>query len=112
MILLLEIACKCTVSIQFLSLLFYRIDNNGVIKVADFGLTEEIYTKNYFNQFKESNSSVKLPAKWMAIESFHDGVFSEKSDVVSIAIQNCDSKFSFSCTVVFWCIVLGSVQCW
>ena len=95
-----------------MSLLFYRIDNNGVIKVADFGLTEEIYTKNYFNQFKESNSSVKLPAKWMAIESFHDGVFSEKSDVVSIAIQNCDSKFSFSCTVVFWCIVLGSVQCW
>ena len=66
-------------------LCFRRIDNNGVIKVADFGLSEEIYTKNYFNQFKDTNESgsVKLPVKWMAIESLHDGIFSEKSDVVS-----------------------------
>ena len=40
------------------------------------------YTKNYFNQFKESES-VKLPVKWMALESLHYGIFSEKSDVVS-----------------------------
>ena len=60
----------------------HRIADNGVIKVADFGLSEEIYTKNYFNQFKESKS-VKLPVKWMALESLHYGIFSEKSDVVS-----------------------------
>ena len=62
-----------------------RIDNNGVIKVADFGLSEEVYTKNYFNQFKDKSEteSVKLPVKWMAVESLHDGIFSEKSDVVS-----------------------------
>ena len=60
----------------------HRIADNGVIKVADFGLSEEIYTKNYFYQFKESKS-VKLPVRWMALESLHYGIFSEKSDVVS-----------------------------
>ena len=59
----------------------YRIDSNGVIKVSDFGLTEEIYSKNYFKQIK-GTSSVKLPVKWMAIESLHDGIFTEKTDVV------------------------------
>ena len=28
--------------------------------------------------------SVKLPFKWMAIESIDDGIFSEKTDVVSL----------------------------
>lgn len=87
-----------------------RIDNNGVIKVADFGLSEEVYTKTYFNQFKDKNEaeSVKLPIKWMAIESIHDGIFSEKSDVVSyiykIFQENCFKFFA----VVIWCTVLGS----
>ena len=53
-----------------------------MIKVADFGLTEEVYTTNYFRQ--EEGDSVKLPVKWMAMESLLDGIFSEKTDVVSI----------------------------
>ena len=65
-----------------------RIDDNGIIKVADFGLSEDVYAKNYFRQLKGDNndpssSSVKLPVKWMALESLHDGLFSERSDVVS-----------------------------
>jgi c-mer proto-oncogene tyrosine kinase/anaplastic lymphoma kinase/receptor tyrosine kinase len=64
------------------------IDSNGVIKVADFGLSEDVYLRNYFRQFKnkEKSQQVKLPVKWMAIESLHDGIFSEKSDVWSYGV--------------------------
>ena len=59
----------------------HRIDEAGVIKVADFGLAKSTYEKMYFRQDK--GQPVKLPVKWMAIESIEDAVFSEKSDVVS-----------------------------
>ena len=51
------------------------------VKVADFGLTEDIYTKSYFRQ-DTSDTSVRLPLKWMALESIKLRVFSEKTDVV------------------------------
>ena len=54
---------------------------NFLIKIADFGLSEDVYARNYFRQ-GNANSSVKLPVKWMALESLQDGHFSEKSDVV------------------------------
>ena len=58
-----------------------------MIKVADFGLSEDIYCRNYFRQgqVREEGATVKLPVKWMALESLLDGVFSEKTDVVNIA---------------------------
>ncbi len=62
--------------------LLFRIDENHVIKVADFGLLEDVYSRNYFRQEKEGG--VKLPVKWMALESLLDGIFTEKTDVVSI----------------------------
>ena len=58
-----------------------RLDQNYVIKVADFGLSENTYAKSYFRQ--EQTAGVKLPIKWMAYESLTDGIFSEKTDVVS-----------------------------
>ena len=79
-------------------IVYIRIDDNGIIKVADFGLSEDIYACNYFRQLKGSDnksasSTVKLPVKWMALESLHDGLFSEKSDVVSIHLP----LYSFTC---------------
>ena len=52
-----------------------------MIKVADFGLTKSVYEKRYFRQDKDA--PVKLPIKWMAIESLDDAIFTEKTDVVS-----------------------------
>ena len=61
---------------------------NGVIKVADFGLAEDIYTGNYFRHHKDSSNQIKLPIKWMALESIHDGLFTEKTDVVYMQTYN------------------------
>ena len=60
------------------------MDTGGVIKVADFGLSEDIYTTTYYRQ-KKSDTAVKLPVRWMPPESIADGMFTEKSDVVSAA---------------------------
>ena len=64
-----------------------------MIKVADFGLSESMYGSEYF---REGDSSVKLPLKWMAIESINDGIFSEKSDVVRYQISQSQC-FYYSC---------------
>lgn len=67
---------------QFLTLyIHHRINLHFVIKISDFGLSEDVYSKNYFRQ-NDSTNVVKLPIKWMAPESLNDGVFSEKTDVV------------------------------
>ena len=60
---------------------YCRIDLNFMIKVADFGLSESIdVNKNYFRQSEQN--TIKLPIKWLAIESINDRMFSEKTDVV------------------------------
>ena len=64
----------------------YRIDANGVVKVADFGLAEDIYTANYY-RWKKGDTNMKLPVRWMSPESTRDGIFTEKSDVVSTSIE-------------------------
>ena len=65
-----------------------RINEDFTIKVADFGLSEDIYCKNYFRQALSTHSNekgiIKLPIKWMALESLTDGIFTEKTDVVCI----------------------------
>ena len=58
--------------------------------MADFGLSESTYAKNYFRQ--EHTAGVKLPMKWMAYESLTDEIFSEKTDVVSIVPCNVTHK--------------------
>lgn len=61
------------------------MDAHNVIRVSDFGLSEDMYAKNYFRQDK--NAAVKLPIKWMAPESLNDGIFTEKSDVVCSSLS-------------------------
>ena len=55
-----------------------------VIKISDFGLSEDIYARNYFRQGSlAAAGGPKLPIKWMAPENLTDNHFSEKSDVVN-----------------------------
>ena len=64
----------------------HRIDENFVIKVADFGLSVDVYSRNYFKQEREGEGAkeapTKFPIRWMALESLNDGIFNEKTDVV------------------------------
>ena len=61
----------------------YRIDRHGVIKVADFGLTEDMYGTNYFRRRKsETGSEEKGPIRWMAPESIENDIYNESTDVV------------------------------
>ena len=61
------------------------------MKVGDFGLAEDVHTTGYFRQNKDA--AVRLPFKWMAPESLRDGLFSEKSDVVSIEVHTLRTIF-------------------
>ena len=83
----------------------FRIDTNKVIKVADFGLSEDIYSRNYFRQGSEGEdgeAQVKLPVRWMALESLNDGIFSEKSDVVR-------NRYKFACPCPPECVHTSSL---
>ncbi|XP_052418076.1 hepatocyte growth factor receptor [Carassius gibelio] len=51
--------------------------------VADFGLSKNIYSSNYYRQ---KNMDVNMPVRWMAIESLSDFLFTTKSDVWSFGI--------------------------
>lgn len=46
--------------------------------VADFGLSKKIYSSNYYRQ----KVVIRVPIKWMAMESLSDSVYTVKSDVV------------------------------
>ena len=61
--------------------LLYRIDSHFIIKITDFGLSEDVFLRNYYREGVDGEMT-KLPFKWMAPESLSDGHFSEKSDVV------------------------------
>ena len=62
------------------------------VKVADFGLSRDVYITDYYVM----NKSNPLPVKWLAPEALFDKVFSENTDVISefyafvlMQLQNC-----------------------
>ena len=67
------------------------------MKVADFGLSRDIYMSDYY---KVSNTKRPLPVKWMAPESLETGKFDIKTDVVCLIYQ----------TFLFWTITLSSIE--
>ena len=90
-------------------LLLPRIDSHFVIKIADFGLSEDIFQRN---REGVNGEVAKLPVKWMAPESLSDGHFSEKSDVVSLLsclniLQMSSLNIQWSFGVTMWEIFSG-----
>ena len=67
---------------------YSRIDLHGAIKVADFGLTEDMYGTKYFRRMKsESGSEEKVPIRWMAPESIENDIYNQSTDVVRLNIS-------------------------
>ncbi|XP_056156208.1 tyrosine-protein kinase receptor TYRO3 [Lampris incognitus] len=50
--------------------------------VADFGLSKKIHSCNYYRQVV----SIRMPIKWMAMESLSESVYNVKSDVWSFGV--------------------------
>ena len=98
-----------------------RIDENNVIKVADFGLCEDVYNSGYFSQSREEAVSreERVPIRWMAPESIENGRYSEKTDVVSSTFCNekcvlcvCVCVCVCVCIVGIWSDMLGNIHLW
>ncbi|KAG7494482.1 macrophage-stimulating protein receptor-like isoform X1 [Solea senegalensis] len=60
------------------------LDETFTVKVADFGMARDIYDKEYYSI--QDHKRVKLPVKWMAIESLQTQKFTTKSDVWSYGV--------------------------
>ena len=88
-----------------------RIDSHFVIKISDFGLSEDVFLRNYYREGVDGEMA-KLPVKWMAPESLSDGHFSEKSDVVGSYCLHEEDKINsiqqqWSYGVTMWEIFSG-----
>ena len=59
---------------------FCRVSEQNIVKVADFGLSKDLYDKDYY---ASKDRKRKMPIKWMALECLEDYIFTTKSDVVS-----------------------------
>ena len=55
-----------------------------MIKVGDFGLTEDMYDSDYYRRGESEASNERVPIRWMAPESIEEDVYNEKTDVVSM----------------------------
>ena len=60
----------------------YRLDEEGVVKVGDFGLARDVYSHLYYRGDKHT----EIPVKWSAPETLTDGLSTEMSDVVRISL--------------------------
>ncbi|XP_062849196.1 tyrosine-protein kinase receptor TYRO3 [Trichomycterus rosablanca] len=52
------------------------------VRVADFGLSKQICNSNYYRQ----KIAIRMPIKWMAMESLSESIYTTKSDVWSFGV--------------------------
>ena len=53
-----------------------------MVKISDFGLSKPLCKEESY--YKLDNKNKELPIRWMSIEAITNGLFSTKSDVVSL----------------------------
>lgn len=56
------------------------VDEQYLVKIADFGLSHDIYGEDYY---RVQDKTKPLPVKWMAYESLTSGKYTVQSDVVN-----------------------------
>ena len=83
-----------------------------MIKVADFGLTENTYATMYYRQEKsKGGAEERLPIRWMAPESIENNIYDEKTDVVStcsMCMKRCMHLLNYYSSLVgVWSDLLG-----
>ncbi|XP_070558886.1 hepatocyte growth factor receptor-like isoform X2 [Ptychodera flava] len=59
------------------------LDDDLTVKVADFGLSRDIYERDYYSA---KDKHTKLPVRWMALESLERNVYNNKTDVWSFGV--------------------------
>ncbi|CAH1270466.1 RET [Branchiostoma lanceolatum] len=62
------------------------ISGRKVAKIADFGLSRDVYVSSAYKRTKQGGEEELLPLKWMAVESLRDGVYTCESDVWSYGV--------------------------
>ena len=67
----------------------HRMNHVGIVKVGDFGLTEDIYDRNYYCCNQNESSNERVPIRWMAPESIEEDMYNEKTDVVRMFTIYC-----------------------
>ncbi len=108
------------------------LDSSLFVKIADFGLSRDIYEKDYY---RIGPNVCKLPIKWMSPESIQNKIFNTETDIWSYGVlvwelftrgmipySNIENKFLFyhlengnrlpkpqSCPVSIYVILL---KCW
>ncbi|XP_077977353.1 hepatocyte growth factor receptor-like [Glandiceps talaboti] len=59
------------------------VDESETIKVSDFGLSRDIYEREYY---ASEDKKAKLPIRWMSLESIKNNIYNVKTDVWSYGI--------------------------
>lgn len=73
----------CITQLVYTIIICFRIDSQLSVRVADFGLSRDVYSRDYYRMgFK----AAKLPVKWLPPESLNDGIYNEKTDIVRYRI--------------------------